>query len=172
MSDLVIRDATADDAAGVLPIYNQAVTETAAVWNDAPSDLAGRAAWIGARLAAGYPVLVAEQAGRVVGYASFGDFRPFDGYRHTVESSVYVAPDLHRQGVGRALLEALIGRARAMGKHAMVAGIEAGNLASLRLHAAAGFVETGRLPQVGRKFGRWLDLVFMQRFVEDAPSAP
>ncbi len=172
MSELVIRDAAADDADAVLAIYNQAVAETTAVWNETPSDLAGRAAWIAARQGAGYPVLIAEKARRVVGYASFGDFRPFDGYRHTVESSVYVAPDAHRQGVGRALLEALIRRARAMDKHAVVAGIEAGNLASLRLHATAGFVEVGRLPQVGRKFGRWLDLVFMQRLVNDARAEP
>ncbi|MEO6340051.1 MAG: N-acetyltransferase family protein, partial [Caulobacteraceae bacterium] len=121
---------------------------------------------------AGYPLLVAEWEGRVVGYASFGDFRPFQGYRHTVENSVYVAPDAHRRGVGRVLMEALIHRARAMGKHVMVAGIEAENLASIRLHAAAGFVEVGRLPQVGRKFGRWLDLVFMQRALDDGEASP
>ena len=170
MSDFIIRDATGADAAAIVPIYNHAALETTAVWNDGPSDLVGRARWLADRRGAGYPVLVAEQTGRVVGYATFGDFRPFDGYRHTVEDSVYVAPDAQGQGVGRGLLDALVQRARAMGKHVMVAGIEAENLASVRLHAAAGFVEVGRMPQVGCKFGRWLDLVFMQCRLDGGPA--
>ena len=172
MSDFIIRDASGADAAGIAPIYNQAVLETTAVWNETPSDLVGRARWLADRLGAGYPVLVAESAGRVVGYASFGDFRPFDGYRQTVEDSVYVDPSVQGKGVGRALLDGLIRRAEAMGKHVMVAGIEAGNAASIALHAAAGFAEVGRMPQVGGKFGRWLDLVFMQRVLDDAPAPP
>ena len=103
-----IRDAMPADAAAILPIHNHAVLSTTAVWNEGESDLAGREAWLAARAAAGFPVLVAEIAGAVAGYASFGDFRAWDGYRFTVEHSVYVDPALHRAGVGRALLEALI----------------------------------------------------------------
>ncbi len=164
---LSIRDATPADAAAILPIHNHAVRETTAIWNEGESDLAGREAWLAARAAAGFPVLVAEIDGTVAGYASFGEFRAWDGYRFTVEHSVYVDPSRHRSGVGRALLEALVERARAMGKHAMIAGIEASNEGSIALHRSLGFVEVGRLPQVGAKFGRWLDLVFLQLTLDD-----
>jgi len=166
-----IRDAIPADAAAILPIHNHAVLSTTAVWNEGESDLAGREAWLAARAAGGFPVLVAEIDGAIAGYASFGDFRAWDGYRFTVEHSVYVDPARHRSGVGRALLEALIERARAMGKHAMIAGIEAGNQGSIALHRSLGFEEVGRLPQVGTKFGRWLDLVFLQLTLDgrDAP---
>lgn len=166
----VVRDALVEDAAGILPIYNFAALETTAVWTDGGSDLDGRAAWLEARRAQGFPVLVCESAGEIIGFASFGDFRPWPGYRHTVENSVYVDPSRHRQGVGRALMETLIQRARAMGKHAMIAGIEAGNTASIALHARAGFSEVARMPQVGAKFGRWLDLVLMQIVLDDNPA--
>jgi phosphinothricin acetyltransferase len=116
-----------------------------------------------ARQHAGYPILVAMNAEKVVGFASFCDFRPFPGYRHTVENSIYVDERHHRLGIGRNLMVALIERARAMRKHAMVAGIEAANTGSIALHASLGFVEVGRLPEVGCKFGRWLDLVLMQK---------
>jgi L-amino acid N-acyltransferase len=162
-----IRDAGQADAAGILAIHNYAVRETAAVWSDAASDLASRLAWLADRTERGYPVLVAETAGRVVGYASFGDFRPWAGYRHTVENSIYLDPAVHRQGIGRALMETLIERGLSLNKHVMVAGIEATNTPSIRLHLSVGFREVGWMPQVGCKFGRWLDLVFMQRTLMD-----
>ena len=164
---LLIRDAMPADAAAILPIHNHAVRDTTAVWNEGESDLAGREMWLAARAAAGFPVVVAEIDGAVAGYASFGDFRAWDGYRFTVEHSVYVDPARQRSGVGRALLEALVERARAMGKHAMIAGVEAGNAGSIALHRSLGFGEVGRLPQVGAKFGRWLDLVFLQLTLDD-----
>jgi len=164
---LIIRDATVDDAAAILPIHNQAVRETTAVWNSIESDLAGRETWLAERQAAGFPVLVAEIDGSVAGFASFGHFRAWPGYRFTVEHSVYVAAEKQGQGVGRALLAALIERARANGKHAMIAGIEAGNAGSIALHTALGFREVGRLPQVGAKFDRWLDLIFLQLTLDE-----
>lgn len=162
---LIVRDATMDDAAGILAIFNYAALNTTAVWTDDPSDLDSRRAWIRARQEAGYPVLVATDEGGVAGFASFGDFRPFPGYRHTVENSVYVDPHRHRSGVGRSLMTALIARAEAMQKHAMIAGIEVANVASLALHGALGFAEVARMPEVGCKFGRWLDLVLMQKML-------
>ncbi len=162
---LIVRDATPDDAAGILAIYNFAAIETTAVWTDGPSDLDARLAWIRARQEAGYPVLVATSGGDVAGFASFGDFRPFPGYRHTVENSIDVDPRQHRRGVGRMLMTALIARAEAMKKHVMVAGIEAANTASIALHASLGFAEVARMPEVGCKFGRWLDLVLMQKLL-------
>jgi phosphinothricin acetyltransferase len=161
----IVRPATPADLPAILAIYNDAVVNTTAIWNDSVVDIDNRIAWFEARARAGYPVLVAELEGAVAGYGSFGDFRPFDGYRHSVEHSVYVAAEARRRGIASALLVALVERARALGKHVMIAGIAADNSASLRLHAAHGFVETGRMPEVGTKFGRWLDLVFMQRIL-------
>lgn len=164
MSDILIRDAHEGDMSAIRDIYNDAVRNSTAIWNEVEVDTANRVGWWQARTGAGYPVLVAEAGdGAVVGYASFGDFRPFDGYRHTVEHSVYVAGTSRGHGIGARLVTALEPRARALGKHVMIGGIEAGNTASLALHRRLGFVETGRLPEVGRKFDRWLDLVFMQK---------
>ncbi len=162
---IAVRDAADADMAGILAIYNEAVANTTAIWNEAPADLDNRRALVADRRARGFPFLVAADAGEVVGYASFGDFRPFDGYRHTVEHSVYVRHDRRGQGVGRTLMPPLIEAARALRKHVMVGGIEAGNGASIRLHESLGFVVVGRLPEVGFKFGRWLDLLFMQKLL-------
>lgn len=171
MASLVVRDAVAADAAAVAAIYNHAVRETTAIWNDREVDAADRVAWIAERQGAGFAVLVAEFAGAVAGYSTYGPFRPHDGYRHTVENSVYIMSRFQGKGVGRTLMMALIERASHNGFHVMVAGVEAGNEASMRLHRALGFREAGRLPQVGMKFGRWLDLAFMTRAL-DARETP
>lgn len=160
---VIVRPATEADAAAIAAIYNDAVLHTTAIWNDATVDADNRKLWIEAREKQAYPVLVAEEDGVTVGYGSFGDFRAFDGYRFSVEHSVYVAEGTRRRGIASALIEALTERARGLGKHVMIAGIAADNDASIRLHAKLGFTETGRLPEVGFKFGRWLDLVFMQK---------
>ena len=163
-----IRDARDQDLAGMAAIYNDAVQNTTAIWNETVVDVANRRAWWADRLRLGYPVLVAvDAADQVVGYASFGDWRAFDGYRHTVEHSVYVRNDQRGGGIGRALMLALIDRARALGKHVMVAGIEAGNTASITLHRRLGFHQVGVMEQVGMKFGRWLDLAFLQLTLDD-----
>ena len=157
-----IRFATKEDCAAIAEIYNHAVVHTAAIWNDKTVDTDNRIAWFEARQFAHFPVLVSEENGVVTGYSSYGDWRAFDGFRHTAEHSVYVHPDHQGKGLGRALLTALIEEARRRGKHVMVAGIEAQNSASLHLHETLGFITTGQMPQVGTKFGRWLDLTFMQ----------
>jgi phosphinothricin acetyltransferase len=167
-----IRDATPDDAAGIAAIYNDAVRNTTAILMEGEVDATNRIAWMQMRGQLGYPVLVAAEGAAVLGYASFGDWRPFDGFRATVENSVYVAPEARGRGVALALLQVLTDRARACGKHEMVAAITSENTASLHLHARAGFVETGRMPEVGQKFGRWLDLVFMQRRLDDRAAPP
>ena len=159
----IIRPATEADLPAIFAIYNDAVLKTTAIWNDDLVDLDNRRAWFAGRLKQDYPVLVGEVGEAVIGFASFGDFRAFDGYRFTVEHSVYVAEAARRHGAASALLVALIERAGALGKHVMVAGIAGDNEASIRLHRKHGFVETARMPEVGFKFGRWLDLVFMQR---------
>lgn len=163
-----IRDATEADLAAILAITNDAILTTAANWNVRPVTLESRASWLSERRAAGFPVLVAEEDGIPRGFASYGPFRAFDGYAMTVEHGLYVARDAQRRGHGTALLGGLIGRAEAAGLHVMVAAIEAGNAASLTLHARFGFERVGVMPEVGRKFGRWLDLVLMQRILRSA----
>jgi L-amino acid N-acyltransferase len=160
---LIIRDAVEADLAAIRDIYNHAVEHTTAIWNEVIVDLDNRKAWFDARLKQGYPVLVAERAGRVAGYASYGDWRAFDGYRHTVEHSVYVDKDARGGGIGKTLMEELIRRAAAQGKHVMIAAIEAENQASIRLHERLGFRGVGRFTEVGQKFGRWLDLYCMEK---------
>lgn len=166
-----IRDAVDADAPSIAGIYNDAVVNTTAIWNEVQVDVANRVGWMADRRRLGYPVLVAvDSDGNVLGYASFGDWRAFDGYRHTVEHSVYVRTDRRSGGIGKALMQALIERARSIGKHVMVAAIEAGNQGSIALHEALGFQRTGLMPQVGMKFGRWLDLAFLQLILDDRPT--
>lgn len=172
---IVIRPAKAADLPAILKIYNEAVANTTAIWNDTRVDLEERGRWFAERREKGLPILVADRVKDematedgptgVVGYGSFGPFRPFEGFRLTVEHSVYVHPGARGRGVGRGLLEALVDEASARGYHAMVGAIDATNATSLALHRALGFAECGRLPEVGIKFGRYLDLVFMVRLI-------
>jgi len=166
-----VRDATEADLPAILGIINEATLNTTAVWGIAPTTLEARHAWWRDRIDAGFPVLVAVEDGNVLGFASYGSFRPWEGYKHTVEHSVYVDASARGKGVGRVLLAALIDHATAAGKHVMVAGIDASNAVSIRLHEAQGFVGVGTLTQVGRKFDRWLDLLFMQRMLSSGEPA-
>ncbi|PZU95469.1 MAG: GNAT family N-acetyltransferase [Chelatococcus sp.] len=165
MQDTVIRPARDGDLAAILAIYNTVIASSTAVYTDTPATLEDRRDWLRARAGQGYPVLVAEASGEVAGYATFGDFRPWPGYRHTVEHSVHIRDDQRGKGLGSGLVTALFPIAAGLGKHVMVAGIDAANHGSLRMHERLGFVEVGRFREVGRKFDRWLDLVFLQRFL-------
>lgn len=160
---MMLRDAVDADLPGILAIYNYAVLNSTAIWNDTPTDLSGRLGWLRDRQAKAYPVIVAEEAGEVLGYASFGDFRPFEGFRISVEHSVYVAEHAQGRGLGRRLVEALFEPARALGKKVMIGGITAGNDASLALHTKLGFVQSAYMAGIGIKFGQRLDLVFVQK---------
>ncbi|CAN7224854.1 N-acetyltransferase family protein [Brucella pseudogrignonensis] len=162
---LTIRFANEADLPALLAIYNDAVENTLAIWNETLVDLENRREWLKARNRDGFPVLVAEREEQVVGYASYGPFRPFEGFRHSSELSVYVASDARGGGIGRALLAELVEEARERKVHVLVAGIEAGNTASIALHKSQGFEDSGTLKQVGQKFGRWLDLTFMQKIL-------
>ena len=163
---------TRDDLAAVAEIFNALLDTTTYEWSNIRHTTAERAEWFAAHRAAGRPALVAEDAGEVVGCASYGDFRDttrWPGYRPTVEHSIHVRQDYWGHGIGRLLVEALVARARAEGRHVMVAGIDASNVDSIRFHERLGFFEVARMPELGEKFGRRLDLVLMQRML-DAPA--
>ncbi|WP_431941860.1 N-acetyltransferase family protein [Nocardia grenadensis] len=162
-----VREARTEDLPAILEIHNRAIAETTAIWDDEPVGLDERIAWFRNRTEHGRPVLVAEVGGELAGYASYGPWRPKSGYRHTVENSVYIADRFQRRGIGATLLTELIGRAEKSGEiHAMVAAIEASNTGSIALHERFGFRTVGVLPEVGRKFGRWMDLTLMQLSLE------
>jgi L-amino acid N-acyltransferase len=157
-------DAVGDDLPAILAIFNEVVATSTAIYRDDPFTLEDRAAWLAERRAGGFPVLVArDAAGDVAAFGSYALFRPTPGYRTTVEHTVMVDPAHRGAGLGTALVEALVARAAADGFHVMVASIDAENLGSIRLHERLGFTEVGRMPEVASKFGRWLELVLLQR---------
>lgn len=162
MDQVTLRSATDADLPDILEIYNDAVLHTTASYDYEPHTLAMRQAWYAAKVDQGFPIFVAERQGRVVGFSSFGPFRAWAAYQYTVELSIYIAASDRGRGVGKQLMKPLIEAARAMNIHAMVAGIDANNEASLRLHRCFGFQEVAHFPQVGYKFDRWLDLKFLQ----------
>lgn len=160
-----IRPAVAADLPAMLAIYNEVVTTTTAIYDYNPRTIDAHAAWLGAKREQNWPILVADDAGVVAGYGSYGPFRPWPAYLHAVENSIYVAGDRRGRGIGSTLLPAIIDDAARRGFHTMIAGIDAENTASLRLHSKFGFHEVAHFQEVGWKFDRWLDLVFLQRIL-------
>lgn len=168
-----VRDAAVSDLPEITAIYNALLETTTHEWTEMAHTVAEREEWLSAQRASGRPALVAVDGTDVVGWATYGDFRDSErwpGYRFTVEHSIHVREDHRGRGVGRALINALIERARSEDKHVMVAGIDADNTGSIRFHERLGFVEVGRLPEIGEKFGRRLDLVLMQLVLDDRPA--
>lgn len=162
---MLVRDAIEADLPAILAIYNEIIASTTAVYSEQPVSLEDRRAWWRSRVEQGYPVLVAADAAGIAGFATFGDFRAWPCYRHTVEHSVHVHHERRGRGIGRHLVSSLFPRAALLGKHVMVAGIDADNTVSLRLHERLGFERVAHFREVGYKFGRWLDLVFLQRWI-------
>src|SRR5215469_10729626 len=158
-----LQDAAESDLEGITAIYNEVIASSTAVFANLPVTVEEQRGWWQARTAQGYPVLIARDALGVAGFGTFGDFRAWPGYRFTVEHTLHVRADARGRGIGTQLLRALIARAGALGKHVMIAGVDADNAASIRLHERLGFTRAGRLCAVGYKFDRWLDLVFLQR---------
>ena len=165
-----LRDASFADVAAVTAITNQAIAHTTSNWNVGPTTEAARLSWMQERQARGFPVWVAEREGEILGFCTYGDFRANSGYRYTVEHSLYVLPHAQGQGLGRQMLAALVDHAKASTIHIMVGCIDAQNETSRILHERQGFVQTGLMPQAGRKFGRWLDLLIMQKTLGATPD--
>lgn len=159
-----LRLATLDDAEVIRQIYNHEVTTSTATFDLVPRSLHEQRTWLAARSGA-HAVVVAELEGAVAGFASLSKWRDRPAYATTVEDSVYVHPDHHGIGLGRALLNKLVETATQHGFHACMARIVGGHEASIALHRACGFEVVGVEREVGRKFGRWLDVVLMERML-------
>jgi phosphinothricin acetyltransferase len=159
---MVIRPATRDDVTAITEIYNNVLVSSTAIYRDIPVTLDERLAWFDAQQEKGFAVFVASQDERVLGYASYSDFRSWPGYRFTVEASIHLSPNARHQGTGTLLFQALIDHARAAGKHMLIAGTDSENLASIRFLEKFGAERACTLREVGYKFGRHLDLVFFQ----------
>ncbi|MGD0770798.1 MAG: N-acetyltransferase family protein [Tepidisphaeraceae bacterium] len=156
-----IRLATADDLLAVNEIYNHCVLHSNCTYQETPEPMEGRRQWF-AMHDARHPVTVAEMNRRVVGWGALSAYHARAAYRNTVENSVYVHREFYRQGIGSLILRDLIIRARALGYHAIIASIDAGQTASIALHARFAFEEVGHFKQVGFKFGSWLDVVYLE----------
>jgi L-amino acid N-acyltransferase YncA len=163
---MIIRDATMEDAEAIRAIYNDAVLNTTAVFDYAAREPQAQRDWLQMKAEQKLPVLVADDGGTVLGYASYGPFRPWPAYLYTVENAIYIAPQSRGRGIGTLLLRPLLQIAQERGLRTMIAGITADNAASLRLHEKLGYVQAGVIREAGWKFERWLDLVFLQRMLQ------
>jgi len=161
----MIRTARAADAAAIAHFWNPMIRDSVVTFNSAEKSPEEIAASIAATAARGHGFLVAEEAGAVLGFASYGQFRGSVGYRHSFEHTVILAPEARGRGVGRALMAALAEHARAARGHSLIAGVSGENAPGIAFHRAIGFTEVARIPEVGRKFERWMDLVLLQKFL-------
>ncbi len=172
VAPVLVRDAGDSDLAAIHAIYTHHVQNGLGSFEEIPPDLAEMARRRAEVLSRRLPYLAAEIDGRLVGYAYAGPYRPRSAYRFSVEDLVYVAPDIHRRGVARALLAELIERCTALGYRQMIAVIgDSANRSSIGLHASMGFREAGRLHAIGFKLGRWVDSVLMQRTLGPGDSS-
>ncbi|SFQ51826.1 GNAT family N-acetyltransferase [Flavobacterium akiainvivens] len=159
---MLILHATANDLPGIQAIMNHNILHSTALYDYAPKSEADILQWYAEKTEAGWPVIVAKEADVVVGYGSYGTFRFKDGFKFTVEHSVYVAEGHHGKGIGNGLMQELINLAKQNGYHTMIGCIDADNVGSITFHKKFGFTEAGILRESGFKFGKWLDLLFMQ----------
>lgn len=162
--DFHIRCAQIQDLAQILSIYNAEIRTGTANWNEHEKSLADFQHWFNALQLQQFPLFVAEDqiSKKITGYADYAAFRPITGFQHSVEHSVFIHPDFTRQGLGQALMRKLIDHAQHNHIHVMIAAIDAENTGSILLHEKLGFIQSGYMPQVGKKFGQWRDLAFMQ----------
>lgn len=165
-----VENASREDLPQILAIYNEVIRNSTAVYSEEEFTAARGEAWFDAKRVNGFPLIVARDASGIAGFGTFGEFRAWPCYRQTVEHSVHVRVDRRGQGLGRALVGALLARAAASAKHVMIAGIDADNAVSISLHLSLGFSVVGHFHEVGFKFGRWLDLVFMECIL--SPTEP
>lgn len=160
-----IRNAVDNDLQEILDIYNDAILNTTAVFQYEVHTIEMRKEWFAQKQKDRFPVFVAVEDNVVVGFSTFGPFRAWQGYKYSVEHSIYVEKKYRGKGIGKMLLQPLIDEARKMNMHTIIAGIDADNKISIAFHKQFGFEEVGYIKEVGWKFERWLDLVFMQLII-------
>jgi phosphinothricin acetyltransferase len=163
---IIISKASEIDLQPMLDVYNEAILNTTAVYQEETHTLAMRRKWYEEKQQAGLPVLVAHMNDEFAGFSSYGPFRNWPGYRYTVEHSVYVAAGFRGRGIGKKLVKALIEHARQQKIHVIIAGIDAAGEASVGLHLSLGFKEVAFFKEVGFKFDRWLDLKFFELILD------
>jgi L-amino acid N-acyltransferase len=166
--DFVIRHATEKDLPGILYIYNDAIINTTAVYDYKPHTIEMRQKWFSDKQQSNIPVFVAEADNTIIGFASYGPFRAWAAYKYSIEHSVYVHPAFRKRGIAKKLLRRLIDAASLKEVHTIIAGVDANNAISLHLHKQLGFEETAHFKQVGFKFGKWLDLKFLQLILKNS----
>lgn len=166
IASIEIREALEADLPAILALYNDMVLHTTTVYNETPHTLEMRRQWLSEKQAGNWPVLVATVHNKFAGFATYGTWRAWQGYRFTAEHSVYLQPEFQAQGIGRLLMTELIQRARMAGLHVLVAGVDASNASSIRFHEKLGFKTIGIFPEVGYKFNRWLNLCMMQKILQ------
>lgn len=173
MSDPRLVDCSFEHHAGaILDIFNEAIVHSTALYDYQPRTLQNMVTWFEVKRAGGFPVIGIEDSdGSLIAFGSFGTFRAWPAYKYTVEHSVYVHKAHRGRGLGIAVMRALVEAARQRGVHALIGGIDASNAGSIALHERLGFRHVGTLPEVGFKFGRWLDLAFYQLLL-DTPASP
>lgn len=168
----IVECTHARHACAILDIFNEAIVNSTALYDYQQRTPAHMVAWFDAKRSGGFPVIgVEDGAGTLLAFGSYGTFRAWPAYKYTVEHSVYVHKDHRGKGLGRTVMQSLVDAARQHGVHAMVGAIDASNAGSIALHERLGFARVGTLPQVGFKFGRWLDLALYQRLL-DTPAQP
>lgn len=168
----IVRCTFERHADAILDIFNDAIVNSTALYDYKPRPPESMVAWFDAKRAGGFPVIgIEDENGTLLGFGSYGTFRGWPAYKYTVEHSVYVHKDHRGYGLGRLIMQALIAAARQNDVHAMMGGIDATNAGSIALHEQLGFRHVGTLPEVGFKFGRWLDLAFYQLLLE-TPAHP
>jgi L-amino acid N-acyltransferase len=168
---ITIRPAVEKDLPQILEIYNHSIIHTTSIYSYKPHTLEMRKKWFDEKKAAGHPVLVAERDNKVVGFIAYGPFRAWPAYKYTVEHSVHIDINYRRQGIAGSLIKEMIEIARQNDVHAIIGVIDASNAASVKLHEQFNFKEVGHFKEVGFKFGKWLDLIFMELVLE-TPDRP
>lgn len=162
-----IRPASLNDLPALREIINDQILNDTVRWDYEPQSLEQVEKWFRTKLEANRPVIVAEHEGEVCGYGTYDQFRAREGYRFSMEHSVYVAKGKFGLGIGTQIMEWLIQSAKDQGHHSLIAGIDGANDGSMRFHVRFGFVEVARFKEIGFKFDRWLDLVFMQLMLNE-----
>ena len=163
---IILRDAVESDLPAILEIYNDIILTTTSIYSEEPHTLQMRLDWFNERNQAGFPIIIAEQNGVLAGFATYGKFRIWPCYRFTVEHSVYIHKNHRGQGISKILLQEIISLAKTAGMHALIAGIDSENEISIQLHLKFGFARVAHFKQVGFKFNRWLDLIFLEMILD------